>query len=139
MVKSCRLHDFEVFFAPVVPSFVQQDGKSDATALNRTPAMQKETEIKLRASRETLEALREHPALKKRILGSHGHLSNAAAANLLSRCLHAGLRTVAAAHLSEHNNTPELARLALAAVLGDDESDVRVAHPTLGLDWVVLN
>lgn len=80
-----------------------------------------------------------HPALKKRILGSHGHLSNAAAADLLSRCLHAGLRTVAAAHLSEHNNTPELARLALAAVRGDDEPDIRVAHPTLGLDWVVLN
>ena len=28
--------------------------------------MQKETEIKLRASRETLEALRDHPLLKKR-------------------------------------------------------------------------
>ncbi|MDF3933595.1 hypothetical protein, partial [Pseudomonas citronellolis] len=28
--------------------------------------MQKETEIKLRASRETLDALREHPLLKKR-------------------------------------------------------------------------
>lgn len=80
-----------------------------------------------------------HPALKKRILGSHGHLSNAAAADLLSRCLHAGLQTVAAAHLSEHNNTPELARAAMAAALGEAESDIRVAHPTLGLDWLALN
>ncbi|MDV3443726.1 CYTH domain-containing protein, partial [Pseudomonas otitidis] len=31
--------------------------------------MQKETEIKLRASRETLDALRDHPLLKKRIKG----------------------------------------------------------------------
>ncbi len=54
------------FFAPVVPSFLQQVGNPGAAALNRTPAMQKETEIKLRVSRETLEALRDHPALKKR-------------------------------------------------------------------------
>jgi phosphoribosyl 1,2-cyclic phosphodiesterase len=80
-----------------------------------------------------------HPTLKKRILGSHGHLSNAAAADLLSRCLHTGLQAVAAAHLSEHNNTPELVRAALAEVLGDAQSDIRVAHPTLGLDWLTLN
>ncbi|MDR7272340.1 phosphoribosyl 1,2-cyclic phosphodiesterase [Pelomonas saccharophila] len=79
-----------------------------------------------------------HPALKKRILGSHGHLSNAAAADLLSRCLHQGLKTIAAAHLSEHNNTPELARGALAEAVGGGESDIRVAHPSLGLDWVAL-
>jgi phosphoribosyl 1,2-cyclic phosphodiesterase len=80
-----------------------------------------------------------HPALKKRILGSHGHLSNAAAGELLSRCLHAGLQTIAAAHLSEHNNTPELARAALAAALGAGDSDIRVAHPTQGLDWLELH
>ncbi|MGM9479800.1 MBL fold metallo-hydrolase [Roseateles sp. NT4] len=80
-----------------------------------------------------------HPSLKKRILGTHGHLSNAAAADLLSRCLHSGLKTVSAAHLSEHNNTPELARAALIEVLGARESDIRVAHPKLGLDWLALN
>ncbi|HEY8878459.1 MAG TPA: MBL fold metallo-hydrolase [Roseateles sp.] len=78
-----------------------------------------------------------HPMLKKRILGSHGHLSNAAAADLLSRCLHAGLNAVAAAHLSEHNNRPDLALSALTEILG--ESDIRVAHPTLGLDWLALS
>jgi phosphoribosyl 1,2-cyclic phosphodiesterase len=80
-----------------------------------------------------------HPALKKRILGSHGHLSNSAAADLLARCLHQGLKAVAAAHLSEHNNTPELARAALVEVLCGDESEIRIAHPTLGLDWLALN
>jgi len=80
-----------------------------------------------------------HPALKKRILGSHGHLSNAAAAELLSRCLHGGLNLVAAAHLSEHNNTPDLAREALAQVLGGRPTDIRIAHPAQGLDWFVLN
>ncbi|MGQ3050529.1 MAG: MBL fold metallo-hydrolase [Roseateles sp.] len=80
-----------------------------------------------------------HPALKKRILGSHGHLSNAAAADRLARCLHTGLGLVAAAHLSEHNNTPALACAALAEVLGGSHPDIRVAHPNLGLDWLALN
>jgi len=70
---------------------------------------------------DLLRAGRYHPALKKRILGSHGHLSNRAAADLLQRCLHPSLQTVAAAHLSEHNNRPELACAALEPVL--DASD----------------
>ncbi|MFT7772575.1 MBL fold metallo-hydrolase [Roseateles sp.] len=82
---------------------------------------------------------RYHPALKKRILGSHGHLSNAAAADLLARCLHPGLGVIAAAHLSEQNNTPELAHAALAAVLGGGAPEIRIAHPTQGLDWLSLN
>lgn len=79
------------------------------------------------------------PALKKRILGSHGHLSNASAAELLTRCLHAGLRHVVAAHLSERNNSPALARAALAPVLGCAPSDIRVADQALGLEWLSLN
>lgn len=47
--------------------------------------------------------------LKQRILGDHGHLSNAAAAALIAACAHRGLRTVVLAHLSETNNTPTLA------------------------------
>ncbi len=83
---------------------------------------------------------RYHPALKKRILGSHGHLSNTAAADLLARCLHPGLAVVAAAHLSEHNNTPDLAHAALSEVLGGGSAtEIRIAHPTQGLDWLSLN
>lgn len=78
------------------------------------------------------------PSLKKRILGSHGHLSNAAAADLLARCRHAALGDVVAAHLSERNNSPVLAREALAGALGRSSADVRVADPALGFDWLDL-
>jgi phosphoribosyl 1,2-cyclic phosphodiesterase len=79
-----------------------------------------------------------HPSLKKRILGSHGHLSNDAAADLLTRCWHDGLRWVAAAHLSEKNNTPALAQAALEPVLGAAWPVLRIADPKLGLDWLSL-
>lgn len=77
-------------------------------------------------------------ALKRRILGSHGHLSNTMAAAILEACLHPGLRRVAAAHLSERNNRPELARAALAPVLGIRPEEIAVAEQTLGLDWQAL-
>lgn len=76
------------------------------------------------------------PMLQRRILGTHGHLSNEAAAELLSRCLHATLGTVIAAHLSEKNNSPALAREALARVLDCGPDDIRVADPALGFDWL---
>lgn len=76
------------------------------------------------------------PMLQRRILGTHGHLSNEAAADLLSRCRHAGLSTVVAAHLSERNNTPALAQAALATVLGSSADDIRVADPLLGFEWL---
>jgi phosphoribosyl 1,2-cyclic phosphodiesterase len=79
-----------------------------------------------------------HPSLKKRILGSHGHLSNAAAADLLARCLHGGLKWVAAAHLSEKNNTPALAEAALLPVLGGATPQLQIADPQLGLAWLSL-
>lgn len=76
------------------------------------------------------------PSLQRRILGTHGHLSNEAAADLLGRCRHAALGTVVAAHLSERNNAPELARAALAGALGRLPDDIRVADPALGFDWL---
>jgi phosphoribosyl 1,2-cyclic phosphodiesterase len=79
------------------------------------------------------------PSLQRRISGTHGHLSNEAAADLLARCRHDTLATVVAAHLSEHNNSPALAQAALAQTLGCGTSDIRVAHPKLGLDWLALN
>ncbi len=51
-------------------------------------------------------------ALKRRILGARGHLSNEQGADLAAHLSHAGLQRVVLAHLSEINNTPELARLA---------------------------
>jgi phosphoribosyl 1,2-cyclic phosphodiesterase len=56
--------------------------------------------------------LRESPypwAVKARIGGSHGHLSNRVAAELVAELHHTGLCTVVLAHLSENSNDPRLA------------------------------
>jgi phosphoribosyl 1,2-cyclic phosphodiesterase len=51
-----------------------------------------------------------YPAsLRRRILGNAGHLSNAQAALMLRRLASSQLHTLVLAHLSQTNNTPELA------------------------------
>ncbi len=47
--------------------------------------------------------------LKRRIAGSTGHLSNDEAAELTSSCANGRLKWVAAAHLSQENNQPDIA------------------------------
>ncbi len=47
--------------------------------------------------------------LKKRILGDHGHLSNAMSGQLLSRVLNDHMKGIFLGHLSQENNLPELA------------------------------
>ena len=76
--------------------------------------------------------------LKQRIGGRFGHLSNDTAAQILSSCLHTGLRHVVAAHLSRENNRPELALAALAAVAGAGMCELRAAGPQWGFDWIEL-
>lgn len=73
--------------------------------------------------------------LKQRIAGRYGHLENAAAAALLRQLDKSRLRHVVAAHLSQQNNTPDLARAALAAVLDCAPPEVDVASAEDGLDW----
>lgn len=75
------------------------------------------------------------PALKQRVGGRLGHLDNAAAAGLLAQLDHGRLKHLIAAHLSEHNNTPELARRALADVMGCAHDWIGVADQALGFDW----
>lgn len=74
-------------------------------------------------------------ALKRRILGRYGHLDNAAAAMLLQKIAGRRLKHVVAAHLSEQNNAPELARAALAGALGCAHDWIGVADQETGLDW----
>ena len=77
-----------------------------------------------------------YPAfLKKRISGSLGHLSNDQSAQLLQQLLHPGLSQVIAAHLSERNNSPEMARQALVGVLGCAANDIPVAQPQNISGW----
>ena len=75
------------------------------------------------------------PSLKARILSPHGHLDNATAARLLARLETGRLQHLVAAHLSQRNNRPELARTALAEALGDDPDWLDVADADIGLDW----
>lgn len=75
------------------------------------------------------------PALKRRIGGLWGHLDNAAAASLLSRVGVGKLQHVLAAHLSEENNSPALARVALSAALGCEQEWIGIATQDEGFSW----
>jgi phosphoribosyl 1,2-cyclic phosphodiesterase len=77
------------------------------------------------------------PFLKRRVGGPYGHLANSAAASLAQALLAAGhLRQVVAAHLSEQNNKPELARDAMAQALACGPDDVHVADAATGSHWL---
>lgn len=70
------------------------------------------------------EMLRDGPypwALKQRVRGNRGHLSNHAGSTLLQGLLWPGLDAVFLGHLSETNNCPELALQSVASVLGRQE------------------
>ncbi len=80
------------------------------------------------------------PFLKRRVGGLHGHLSNTAAAAIVSCITHERLSLVVAAHLSQQNNRPELA---LAALMGGSapiwgHPEWAVADPLLGTDWLTV-
>ena len=74
--------------------------------------------------------------LKQRVSGPWGHLANHAAADLLQQIKHSALNHVLAAHLSERNNSPELARASLSRALGCTPLDIDVADPETGSDWM---
>lgn len=78
------------------------------------------------------------PALKRRVDGDFGHLSNDAAANFISRLGARRLQHFVAAHLSEQNNRPDLARAAVAAVLGCSADWIAVADQEQGIGWRAL-
>ena len=56
-------------------------------------------------------------ALKQRILGRHGHISNVTAAETVAQIMSAGLRQLYLAHLSRECNKPELAEHVMAEQL----------------------
>nr|WP_222622547.1 MBL fold metallo-hydrolase [Ramlibacter albus] len=74
------------------------------------------------------------PFLKRRVGGAYGHLANSAAAAIAQSVKPFGI--VVAAHLSEQNNKPELAREALAAALSCGAGDLHVANQSTGSDWL---
>lgn len=77
-----------------------------------------------------------YPAsLKQRVGGRLGHLDNATAAAILGKLETGLLQHVVAAHLSEKNNFPELARQALSKAIHCDEEWIAVANQEQGLAW----
>lgn len=87
--------------------------------------------------RELLAGSNYPASLKLRIGGRLGHLANDTTAQILAASLHDGLRHLVAAHLSERNNTPALARAALAGA-GGSSGDIVVADPMTGFGWLDL-
>lgn len=87
---------------------------------------------------EQLKRGRYPPSLKERISGPFGHLDNGTSASILSRLDRTRLQHLVAAHLSVQNNSPELARAALAPVLGCDPDWINCAHQDRGFGWLSL-
>ena len=77
------------------------------------------------------------PSLQARVGGNFGHLSNGQAAELLRRIDHPRLRHLVAGHLSEKNNTPQLAREAVLSVADFGERFSLLAQDA-GSGWFVL-
>ena len=73
--------------------------------------------------------------LKERIGGRLGHLANSASAEIVRAMDCGSLKHVIAAHLSKHNNTPDLARAALAGALGCTADWIGVATQEDGFAW----
>lgn len=57
--------------------------------------------------------------LKARMCGGNGHISNDECADAVRRFFHPGLRQLFLCHLSDHNNTPELAFRAVGKALDE--------------------
>lgn len=84
---------------------------------------------------ELLRNSRYPPFLKQRIGGQFGHLDNSAAASLLSRIDCSRLQHLVAAHLSQQNNTPQLALNALTQALGCHPDWLDCATQQDGFAW----
>ena len=76
-------------------------------------------------------------ALKRRVGGDWGHLSNGQAADLLERLGSAVLRTLVVGHISQQNNSQELVRDALTSVIGHLDR-VLYASQDEGFNWQEL-
>lgn len=74
-------------------------------------------------------------SLKQRVGGRLGHLNNQQAAQLLSQLEVKHLQHIIAAHLSQQNNTPQLAVQTLSAALDCDETWIGIADQQAGFDW----
>lgn len=78
------------------------------------------------------------PALKKRVDGDWGHLSNLQAADLLDQIDQSALQCLVLGHLSEKNNHPDRVRAAIPDRVQNAWTDIHLAHQEHGFDWITL-
>lgn len=87
---------------------------------------------------EDLLAHSDYPAaLKTRIAGPFGHLSNRVSAEILKSIDQSRLQVTVAAHLSRHNNRADLVEQALQPVLAST-AQLKIASQAEGFDWISL-
>lgn len=80
-----------------------------------------------------------YPAsLRQRIGGGFGHLANDTAAEILGALDKSRLKVVVGAHLSQQNNTAELARSALCSVADANRMRIMIACQEEGFEWIEL-
>ena len=78
------------------------------------------------------------PSLKLRVGGQWGHLSNHQAANLLRNIDHQQLQHLVISHISEKNNTEQLAKEAICDVYGHNRSII-LADQEDGINWLEVS
>jgi phosphoribosyl 1,2-cyclic phosphodiesterase len=74
-------------------------------------------------------------SLKQRVSSRFGHLDNAAARHLVESLDRSKLRHLIAAHLSQQNNTPALAKKALCEAVSCEPEWIGVAEQENGFAW----
>jgi phosphoribosyl 1,2-cyclic phosphodiesterase len=76
--------------------------------------------------------------LKQRVKSRQGHLSNRQAVSVISQVIHPGLKNLILAHLSEKNNTPELAESEMKRYLKivNHELDLYIARQHIGIQML---
>jgi len=77
-------------------------------------------------------------SLKQRVGGDYGHLNNRQARDLLNMIDTTRLQYLVASHISDKNNTAELACEKMSEALDMDASWIDIATQDGGLDWRVL-
>ena len=77
-------------------------------------------------------------SLKQRVGGRLGHLNNQQSADLVRQIDCTRLQHLIAAHISEKNNTPYHAQMALAEVFACLPDEITVADQESGLEWRTL-
>ncbi|MCU7960574.1 MAG: MBL fold metallo-hydrolase [gamma proteobacterium symbiont of Bathyaustriella thionipta] len=77
--------------------------------------------------------------LQRRVGGDWGHLNNRQAVDLLGKLDVSRLKTLIAAHLSEHNNSPQKVRDCLLQAFPDVEPNLHIARQDQPLDWIDLD